>query len=124
MSATIDRPIGFLRVSSVWPECEKGMILSWSSVVRQRRAAVVVDQAVEDRLSLDGAEVSRVGDRGFDDWRSLTMARVWAMLVIVLGVFGAIHNDPSGPGCSSVRRTPRRIAAADPEQSTGYGYRT
>ena len=53
---------------------------------------VRVDQAVEDRSSLDGAEVIQVGDRprdrGFDDGRSLTSGLMRAMLVVVVGVFG------------------------------------
>jgi len=57
-----------------------------------RGAVVLVDQAVEDRSSLDGVEVSQVGDRprdrGFDDGRSLTAGLVRAMLVVVPGVFG------------------------------------
>jgi hypothetical protein len=53
---------------------------------------VLVDQAVEDRLPPDGAEVSQVGDRprdrGFDGGRSLTAGLMRTMIVIVRGVFG------------------------------------
>ena len=53
---------------------------------------VLADQAIEDRLPPDGADVSEVGDRrrdrGFDSGRSLTAGLMWTIIVIVLGVFG------------------------------------
>jgi hypothetical protein len=53
---------------------------------------VLVDQAVEDRSSLNGAEIGQVSDwprdSSFNDGRSLTAGLVREMLVMVLGVFG------------------------------------
>jgi hypothetical protein len=55
-------------------------------------AVVRVDQAVEDRLPPDGAEVSKIGNRprgrGFDIRRSLASGLMRTVIVIMLNVFG------------------------------------
>jgi hypothetical protein len=53
---------------------------------------ILIDQAVEDRLPPDGANVSQVSDRprdrGFDGGRSLTAGLMRTVIVILPGVFG------------------------------------
>lgn len=73
---------------------------------------VLVDQAVEDRLPPDGADVGQIGDRPRDRGRglgrSLTAGLMRTMNVIVRGVFGEDLGQLLSLTISIQSRTSRR----------------